>query len=239
MASLAVAALGLTGCGGGGGNSGGGGSISKASQYAGAYVGTYLNGANGQTGPYSFTVQSGGVISNGTIVINGSSVPLTGSVDSSGVASFTIQGTGGGTGKLTAGGNGTVFGMLTNSSNQTIYTDALANPVGPAVGANAYSNDYTGTYTDTTVGKTGILSFHVDGAGKITGTGLVDNSGTVEFATITGTVTSTGNLTFIASVSGTSFGSISGNVKLTGSNLTGTMTNNKGETITFNLQVVQ
>ncbi len=242
-ASLGLVAIGLAGCGGGGGNSGGGGnggSISKSSQYAGTYVGTYLNASDGSTGQYSFTVLSaGGVLSNGTITIGGSSIPLTGSITNSGVATFVPQGKTGSSGTVFGVGGHTVYGQLTNPSNQTIYSDSIFNPTGPAVGGNTYSNDYTGTYTDTTVGKTGILSFHVDGAGKITGTALVDNSGTVEFAAVTGNVTSTGALTFNASVSGTSIGTISGNVVLSGQSLTGTMTNNKGETINFNLQVVQ
>jgi len=241
-ASAFLAIVCLAGCGGGGGNSGGGnnGTATRASSYAGTYVGTYENASNGSSGPLSFTVLSaGGTISNGSITIGTSTLQLMGSITNSGVVTFAAQGSSGASGTVSASGAKTIYGTLTDPSKEVIYLTALANPTGPATGNSSFSNDYSGTYTNTTKGETGILSFHVDSAGNISGTVLIDSSGTVEFATLGGTIASNGAVTYSASVNGSVVSSVTGNLTLSGTSLTGSMTNSKGELIGLTVTVVQ
>ncbi len=238
-----LAAFCLAGCGGGGGNGGGGGGDNGGNgggvtnKYAGNYAGTYENQLEG-FGPFSFTVNSAGTITNGTINIDGTTVTLSGSVTSSGVATLTPGGNNPtSTGTLSAAGGTAITGTLKDTSGDTFWFDALYNPVGP-VGASQFSNDYSGSFKNNTKGDTGIDSFYVDGNGNITGAGLIATSNAVEFATLGGSISSSGELSLTFKVNGVTLTTITGHVILANSSLTGSLTNTSGDSLTLDVQVV-
>jgi len=249
---LCLSALCLSGCGGGGTSSGGsgganvaggGGNVagggSTSSKYAGKYVGTYENGTTGTIGQFSFTVGSTGTISNGTIAINGTNETLTGSISNSGAATFISGGnTPTATGTMSAAGAPTVFATLKNTDNQTVWVVALLNPSGPAAGGNSFSNDYTGSTRNNTVGLTGILSFSVNGSGSLSGTTLIDEAGTIEFAAMSGSVSSSGALTYTITSNGVLITTTKGQLALANSSLTSSLKNTLGDSLTLDVQAV-
>jgi hypothetical protein len=236
-AMLIISAFCLAGCGGGSGG-GGGGLVGATDKYAGTYAGTYENQL-GDTGPFAFTVGSTGTIANGTITISGTSVSLTGSVTSSGSATFIPGGNNpSSSGKLSAAGGTTITGTLKDNAGDTFWVEALYDPTGAVAGANPFSNDYSGDFKNNTKGDTGIDSFFVDGSGNITGTGLIDISGTIEFAIVGGSVSNTGALTLTFKVNGALITTITGNVALANSSMTGNLTNTAGDSLTLDVQAV-
>lgn len=227
--TVACLALACITCGGSGG-SGGSGGTGSTSDSANPYAGTYSGQFEDQTsfiGPFTMTVSSSGAIS-GTY---GYATPLnfTGSVNSSGSGSLTDSN---GTFQVTLGSSGlpTLGGGIGTPSNGA-FVALASNPTGQF---NGLSGDYAGTVHNTTVGLTGIIAFNVGSSGALTGLDLFVVNGSPTLVSISGTLSSSGALSY-------SIGSltVTGTVSLSGTTLSGALTESDGDSATLSVQQVQ
>jgi hypothetical protein len=212
------AAIGLAtvGCGGSSNNGNG---ITN-SPYKGSYVGTfsYNTGGLGEFAVYINT--NGGVSGRGVNTTFPAAQTLSGSVNNSGLMSFTSNGTAGGTtysGAVALTSTPSLTGTL-KSVGGSLSSIAIAAPT--IVGGSTFAGSYHGSFTNSSA-QNNNLTFVIDAGGNITG--VDQNTATSTFATLSGTVASNGAVVINSSSGG---GTISGTFSVANSVLTGALNGN-------------
>jgi hypothetical protein len=232
------ALIAVTGCGGGG--------ISNLinNPYKGTYKGEFFEHDSGAIGSVSLNITAAGIISGtATPIVNGkpgAPFKLTGAMASSGSA--VISGFEGNTdvGQFASPSSTTMAAYITNESgSSTVWLALLVNPSAPSTGGNPFSGDYAGTVLNTITGITNFNAWTISTSGVVAGSAVIQDSGVPALAAVTGTVSSSGSVAWTVSVGGSVVSTITGNLTLTGTSLTGTLKNSANNNLTLSDTLIE
>lgn len=121
-----------------------------------------------------------------------------------------------------------------NNKNPSAVAVLLVNPSGPYGNPNPFTGNYAGTILDTTINKAEVLAINVSGSGTVSGTEIIDNNGTPVATPISGTVSSTGWISYVLKANQVSiFGTIYG-----GNPVAGPVQLSTGDDATLSLSTV-
>jgi len=213
--------LGLIGCGGGS-NSG--------SSLAGTYDGTYVT-TSASSGFVLLSVDAIGNVTGTITPTGGSATTVAGSINASGQISV-YNGTGITTGQLTQRSDGYVGLSLSDTSGNSIYANALVNPVAMAGAIGVYNRNYAGFVINQT-GTYEALSFKTDLLGNFNG--FVDHfeGNTMVHAAISGTIDTKNAVTISVTNPDGSKDSATGTITVNGKQITGALTSGTGHSMSM------
>ncbi len=196
IAAVAVIAV-ITGCGGSSGTSP---IRAYAGLYTGSYAGTTSTGS-AVSGRFTVSADANGNIT-GNLIGPNNNLPVTGTVDPAGNLRFSsaaganiisvagVLGSVDGTYVADGTFSSTVNGVANASSGKAIAIRALTTD-------NQFAGNYTGTFTSTEpVGTSGTLTVTADKDGAIAG--QINQTGVATVYSVSGVVTSAGNVTLYA-----------------------------------------